>query len=97
MGRATTPRMTDLPAVQETETEILSAATAPSPADLTKARRFLESCTFTTAALGALVVVLRQQYDGAREAGCEVVDGYPCADLLASILPALAAAEAREI
>lgn len=67
------------------------------PAELTRARAFLESCTYTHSAVYALLLVIRKQYDDAREAGCEVVEGYPCANILASILPALAAAEAREV
>lgn len=67
------------------------------PGELAKARALIGSCAYTTTAIAALVAVIRKQYDDAREAGCEVVEGTPCADILASILPALAAAEAREV
>lgn len=61
------------------------------------ARKFIESCEFTTSAVRALVEAMRQQYADAVTEGLRADRSTPCADILASILPSLAAAEAEEV
>jgi len=77
--------------------EIFHASANPSPAELARARAYLESFMYSTSAVGALVLVMREQYAALREEGCAVVDGAPCADALAACIVHLANAEAREI
>lgn len=81
----------------EVAAEIFHAAANVTPADVLKARKYLESCMYTTAAVGALVLALRQQYAEHRELGCNVVEGDPCAEALVACLVPIANLEAREV
>ena len=81
----------------EISAEIFHASANPSPAELARARAYLESFPYTTSAVGALVLVMREQYAALQEEGCAVVAGQPCADALAVCIVDLANAEAREI
>ena len=65
--------------------------------DLTKATRFLESFQCSTVAVRAVVKALRKQYGDCAAAGLCEVGHAPCADILESVVQALAATEAEEM
>jgi hypothetical protein len=80
---------------EDTVAEILNAEI--TPAQVMAARRFVESFQFTTGALFAIEVALREQYGDAEREGCAAAEGAPLADLLATIIRQAAAIEATEI
>ena len=79
----------------ETVAEILNHPV--SEAQVAQARAFVESFAFTTSALLAIEVALREQYRDLADEGIETVEGAPLADLVAGIIRQAAALEAVEL
>lgn len=97
MGLALLRGMTTEQEYANIAADIFHDSANPSPGELARARAYLESFPYTTSAVGALVLVMREQYAALREEGCAIVDGAPCADALAACIIHIANAEAREI